>query len=134
EGDLALRACLPPNLYELVVATSGKPGSSGVTVLSPRLDVLHQVTDFEPQDADAGRHLSVDRLVLREILLTGLDDVVRFGAAFTAFEELPDGRVRVHFDDGGSDDADLLVAADGAGSLVRRQLLPQAVVVDTGLY
>jgi len=130
EGTDALRACLPPELYELVSATSGLPGS-GVTILDPQLDVLRRFA-FDP--ADVGEHLSVDRLTLREILLAGLGGDVRYGAAFSRYEERPDGRVRVHFADGTSTEADLLVGSDGTGSRVRAQLLPHAVVTDTGLW
>jgi len=130
EGDRALRECLPAHLYELVVATSGRP-DSGVTVLDTGLTRLQRYT-FEPDPESPAGHLSVDRLTLRQILLSGLD--VRFGAACTGYQELPDGRVRVHFDDGTRVDADLLVGADGAGSRVRGRLLPDAVVADTGLW
>ncbi|NKY86104.1 FAD-dependent oxidoreductase [Nocardia veterana] len=46
---------------------------------------------------------------------------------------LDTGRVRVEFTDGGSDEGDLLIGADGVGSAIRRQLLPDAVVEDFGL-
>lgn len=42
EGDQALRACLPPELYEQAVATSGVRGS-GVTILDPRLRVIRRI-------------------------------------------------------------------------------------------
>lgn len=126
-GELALRRCLPRDQYELVIATSGKPGS-GVTIFDPELNELHRVTvgPDDRSDPAGGHHLSVDRLVLRQILLHGLDAAVRHGSAFVRYEELPDGRVRTFFSDGTSSDADVLVAADGAGSLVRKQALPQA--------
>ncbi len=66
------------------------------------------------------------------MLLTGLEDRVRFEAAFTRFERRADGRVRVWLADGRTDTADVLVGADGVGSAVRRQYLPHAGVVDTG--
>lgn len=129
EGTGALRDCLPPELFELVTATSGVPGSA-VSVLGPDLTTLQRIS-FENADADG--HLTVDRETLRRIQLTGLGDRVRYGATFTRYEELPDGRVRVEFDGHPPVEADLLVAADGAMSRVRRQALPHAVVTDTGL-
>jgi 2-polyprenyl-6-methoxyphenol hydroxylase-like FAD-dependent oxidoreductase len=129
EGDLALRACLPPDRYERVLATAGKRGS-GWRVLDPQLRVVQEsLVPESPEEEVTGRHLTVDRFTLREVLLTGVD--VRYGAAFDRFELTGDG-VRAHFEDGRVADADLLVAADGTHSRVRTQLLPHADVVETG--
>jgi 2-polyprenyl-6-methoxyphenol hydroxylase-like FAD-dependent oxidoreductase len=67
------------------------------------------------------------------VLLTGLEDAVQFGAAFTRLELRADGTVRAWFADGRIDTADVLVGADGIGSAVRRQYLPHVRVVDTGM-
>jgi 2-polyprenyl-6-methoxyphenol hydroxylase-like FAD-dependent oxidoreductase len=74
----------------------------------------------------------INRLTLREILLSGVDGAVRFGKAVRHFEETGDGRVCVSFGDGSSVTGDLLVGADGTNSVVRRQLLPDAVVDEVG--
>jgi 2-polyprenyl-6-methoxyphenol hydroxylase-like FAD-dependent oxidoreductase len=68
--------------------------------------------------------LTVDRLTLRRIMLRDLAGCTRFGAEFADYALLDDGRVRVRFADGTSEDGDLLVAADGTGSGIRRRLLP----------
>jgi 2-polyprenyl-6-methoxyphenol hydroxylase-like FAD-dependent oxidoreductase len=129
EGELALRACLPPELHEQVLATAGKPGS-GWRVLDPQLRVVRDFPVPQPADVErTGRHVTVDRLTLRRILLTGID--VRH-TAFERYELLDDGRVRVVLADGTTADADLLVAADGTHSRVRAQLLPDAVVRELG--
>jgi 2-polyprenyl-6-methoxyphenol hydroxylase-like FAD-dependent oxidoreductase len=135
EGDLALRACLPPHLYELAVATSGRPGAA-VTLMRSDLEVLHRMEVARSPEADprAGQHLSVDRLTLRQVLLAGLDGAVRFGAPFLRYELLDDGTVRAHLADGHSEEGDVLVGADGPGSRVRAQLLPQTTLVDTGQW
>ncbi|MEV5649576.1 NAD(P)/FAD-dependent oxidoreductase [Nocardia sp. NPDC052254] len=130
EGDLALREWLPPQLYERVLATSGKRGS-GVRVLDPQLHVVHEILVPDPPDVEnTGRHLTVDRETLRRIMLSGID--VHHGAAFEHFDPLDDGRVRVRFSDGTVTEADLLVAADGTHSRIRAQLLPHAEVIETG--
>jgi 2-polyprenyl-6-methoxyphenol hydroxylase-like FAD-dependent oxidoreductase len=49
------------------------------------------------------------------------------------YEELPDGRFRIHFEGGSSAEADVVVAADGVNSRVRKQYLPDAEPVDTGV-
>ncbi|MEH0581912.1 NAD(P)/FAD-dependent oxidoreductase [Streptomyces sp. B21-108] len=130
-----LHACLPPELYELFTATTGRP-SRQVTVVTKRLKQLHRVRFPEPDPSVPARvNTSVDRFVLRTILLAGLEDVVHFGRTFVRYEHGA-GRsgktVRAFFADGAEDTADVLVAADGAGSRIRGQYLPHARVRDTG--
>lgn len=124
-GAQALRDCLPARLFELAVATSIRQPTRMVFTdeqLNPKF--AKPIPPAPPGAAGFG----VNRLTLREILLGGLDGTVRFGTTFQTYEHLSDGRVRAHFADGTSADADLLVGADGTGSAVRRQLLPGAVI------
>jgi salicylate hydroxylase len=58
---------------------------------------------------------------------------VHFGKTFVCYEELPTGRVAAHFADGTVAEGDVLIAADGGGSRVRRQFLPHAERLDTGI-
>ncbi|MGA5821708.1 FAD-dependent oxidoreductase [Kitasatospora sp. NPDC094028] len=118
DGDAALRAWLPAAVYDEAVATSCRAGG-GVTVAGPE---LRDFVGIElPPDAEG---LTVDRLTLRRIMLRGLAGAVRFGAGFSRYEPTADGAVRVHLSDGSTAEGDLLVAADGANSGIRRQLLP----------
>jgi len=121
----ALAACLPPDLYELCLATAGQP-STQVTVMTAGLRILHQ-TDVN----QAGLSAAVNRQTLREILAGRLGDVIEFGRTCAGFEQHAGG-VLVRFADGAQTDADVLVAADGTGSTVRRQYLPQLEVEETG--
>jgi 2-polyprenyl-6-methoxyphenol hydroxylase-like FAD-dependent oxidoreductase len=127
DGDGALAATLPPHLYELFRATAGTP--------LPRTPIFdHSLRRLSLVEADDdGVHLAVNRLTLRQVLFSGIADAVRFGARFTHYRTDPDGRVTAYFDDGTSDTADVLVAADGVNSAVRGQYLPHARVVDTGV-
>ena len=78
-------------------------------------------------------HLSADRTVLRDVLVRGLEDQVQYGKDFDKYEVHKDG-VLVHFKDGTSIESSLVVAADGARSQARRQLLGDAVQLwDTDL-
>jgi 2-polyprenyl-6-methoxyphenol hydroxylase-like FAD-dependent oxidoreductase len=73
-----------------------------------------------------------DRRTLRRVLLAGLDGAVQFRREAVAVAERGD-EVTVSFVDGHTETGDLLVAADGINSVVRRQLMPQAELFDTGL-
>jgi 2-polyprenyl-6-methoxyphenol hydroxylase-like FAD-dependent oxidoreductase len=84
------------------------------------------------KDDDAiARHRSVSRITLRQVLMAELPEL-HFGKTFARYEE-HGGNVVAHFEDGTSAEGDILVAADGAGSRVRRQFLPDAPLIDTGV-
>ena len=74
--------------------------------------------------------LSADRMVLRSVLMRGLEEYVEFGKDFSAYEITPSG-VTIRFSDGTEAQGSLLVGADGASSRVRKQLVPQLSHVDT---
>ncbi len=135
-GSRALHECLSAPLFEAFARTCGKP-SDGIRFMTERMKVLLSLnlTGAEPRPGgdDVARHHSVSRITLRQVLLAGLDDVVHFGKTFMRYEETPDGRIVAHFEDGTRAEGDVLVAADGGGSRVRRQYLPHASRIDTGV-
>lgn len=133
-GARSLHACLPAPLWEAFLATSAPGGPIGF--VTEQLDELVEVEESvaHPHASDPSEgHYAVDRRALRRLLLAGLDDVVHFDAEFDAYEHLADGRVAARFADGRRVDADLLVGADGVGSRVRRQYLPDAEPVPAGV-
>jgi 2-polyprenyl-6-methoxyphenol hydroxylase-like FAD-dependent oxidoreductase len=126
DGVRALRDCLPENLFDLSVATSIRQATTLALTdhqLTPKF-----VKPVPPLPVDAG--FGVNRLTLREILLTGLD--VRFGKTFERFDQCADGRVRAHFADGTTATGDLLVGAEGTNSVVRTLIAPNAEFDDLG--
>jgi 2-polyprenyl-6-methoxyphenol hydroxylase-like FAD-dependent oxidoreductase len=128
-GAKALHACLPPHLFDLAVATSIRQATRMVFMdaqLRPKF--AKPIPSIEPGLAGFG----VNRLTLREILLTGVEDIVHFGKTFDRYEDLGDGRARAHFADGSSAEGTLLVGADGTSSPVRGQLVSDAVIDDLG--
>ncbi|WP_409462424.1 FAD-dependent oxidoreductase [Amycolatopsis sp. GA6-003] len=132
-GVAALQGCLPSAHVAMIDATMGRLRDK--TLKLSEVDGSLAVVDAQPTDGAAGRARpgrQTHRPLLRSILLTGLEDAVRFEAEFTRFERLPDGTVQAWFADGSNDTADVLVGADGIGSAVRRQYLPQAQVLDSG--
>ncbi|MEQ4718092.1 NAD(P)/FAD-dependent oxidoreductase [Nonomuraea sp. B19D2] len=124
-GVRALRACLPDHLFELAVATSIRPATRMIFM---ETDLRPKFAKDIPEKQPGMDGLGVNRLTLREILVSGLSDCVRFGMDYQRYARLDDGRVRAHFAGGQSVDGDLLVGAEGVGSRVRAQLLPDAVV------
>jgi 2-polyprenyl-6-methoxyphenol hydroxylase-like FAD-dependent oxidoreductase len=136
DGKRALRANLPPELYQTFLATCAQRPLYA-NQLTHELKFLFsagpEVLKGGDQRPEEDRDESVSRMTLRQVLLTGVEDVVHFDKVFSRFTQHPDGTVTACFEDGTSATGDLLVAADGANSRVRRQYLPQARLVDTGL-
>lgn len=133
-GCRALHACLPADVYDLFVSTSGQANST-LAFFTEKLDELITLDTTEiGMDTD---HLtdtfrSVSRITFREVLLAGLGDIVRFDRAFSHYTHEGDGRVTAHFTDGTHATGHVLVGADGTNSAVRAQYLPQAAHSDTG--
>jgi 2-polyprenyl-6-methoxyphenol hydroxylase-like FAD-dependent oxidoreductase len=126
-GAGALQECLPEELFALAVATSIRAATRMVFLDEQLRPKFERPLDHDPPGPGG---FGVNRLTLREILLAGPD--VRFGKAFTHYSAAPGGRVAAHFADGSSAAGDLLVGADGTGSAVRSQLLPDAVIDELG--
>ena len=133
DGSGALHECLPPAVWEAFVSTTGEPGDLGF--LTEKLEWLTAIEEGganpTSDDSAEGSH-AADRVTLRRVLLTGLDDAVHFDKEFERYEETPEGKVEAFFRDGTSATGDLVVGADGAGSRVRGQYLPEAGQVETG--
>ncbi|MER8105586.1 NAD(P)/FAD-dependent oxidoreductase [Kitasatospora sp. NPDC094016] len=136
-GLAGLERCLPEHLFRLGLATAASPPAR-VSVRDRHLGVLADRLTAPGPDPIGGsarpyRSYAFNRPTLRQILLSGLTDTVRYGAELLSWEREQDGTVTARFADGRSASADLLVGADGVGSAVRRQLLPHARVEDAGL-
>lgn len=130
-GSRALSECLPPELYATFVATCARPPRY-FNILTERMSELFSLS-VPPDDDPIDSEKSVSRMTLRQVLLTGLEDVVHFDRKFARYEPNPDGTVTAVFEDGSTARGDLLVAADGAGSRVRKQYLPHARLAETGI-
>jgi salicylate hydroxylase len=133
DGSRAVHTCLPPELFDAFVATCGQP-NTGIGIYTHRLRELAWFgSDPSAQPDPVSGFKSASRVSLRHVLLAGLEDVVHFGHAFTGYQLTGDGQVRAHFDNGAQVAGDILVGADGGGSRVRRQYLPHADRIDTGV-
>jgi len=131
-GARALHGCLPAPLWQAFLATSVTP-PGGISFRTERLRELMTV-DREAMtggsDDPADGQYGVSRIVLRRLLLTGLDHVIHYGSVFDHYT-VGDGQVTAHFTDGTTATGDILVGADGANSRVCAQYLPGAARVDT---
>ncbi|WP_326836841.1 FAD-dependent monooxygenase [Amycolatopsis rhabdoformis] len=124
DGDEALRRCLPDELFRRYRDTSAEPGRGKITT------VKSDFTELASFPVPVADHTAVDRLLLREILRSGVD--VRFGRTVIDAKDTGDGVV-LRFADGSEERGDVLVGAEGVGSVLRPIVAPDAVVVDTGM-
>ncbi len=147
-GQQALKECLPAALFSVFQSTSAIP-VGGVNIVDTGLEAVSgrwveswrrargdapaaAQAEAEAQAEAQAEDLSVNRQTLREVLMHGIEDRVHFGKAFVRYREDEDARVQTGFSDGSSAVSDLLVAADGVNSRVRRRRLPDAAPADTG--
>jgi hypothetical protein len=131
-GSRALKACVPPEAYALFVATCARAPRYFNMLTEQLSEVLCLEMEGAPADAMDGEK-NVIRKTLRRVLLTGLENHVAFGKGLVSYTHNPDGTVTARFADGSHATGDVLVGADGSGSAVRKQRLPQARLEDTGM-
>lgn len=130
EADRALSECLPTELYDLFIKTSGVvKRKQALLFLNTHLDELMSIPS---KQTNIGR--SASRVILRKILLSGLEENVHFNKKLTRYETLDNKQVRLFFSDGTSTTADVLVGADGISSQTRSQLLPNHKIINTNVF
>jgi 2-polyprenyl-6-methoxyphenol hydroxylase-like FAD-dependent oxidoreductase len=131
-GSRALKACVPPENYDLFVATCAR----APRYFNMLTEQLAEVVCFELEGTAPGTldgEKNVIRKTLRRVLLTGLEDHVSFGKGFVSYAHNTDGSVTARFEDGSCATGDVLIGADGSGSAVRKLRLPEARLEDTGI-
>ncbi|SMD26304.1 FAD-dependent oxidoreductase [Kibdelosporangium aridum] len=131
-GAAALHECLPPQLWRRFVDSCGKSGD--YRFLTEQLTELLLIEDELTSGPDAASaHHSASRITLHQVLSAGLEDVLHYDKEFVRYERNPDGTVTCHFADGTTATGDVVVGADGGNSRMRKQYLPHAERIDTGI-
>ncbi|GIH93499.1 FAD-dependent oxidoreductase [Planobispora siamensis] len=134
DGSRALHACLPAERFALFESACGRPPEAFAFLTEQLTELLSvDVLKAGARPDPIAAHRSINRFTLRQILLDGLGDRVRFGKELRRYETAPDGTVTAYFADGGRATGDVLVGAEGTHSRVRAQLLPHAERADTGV-
>ena len=135
----ALHEVLPPDLHRLFEATAMRT-KPFTTILKTDLSVAKRIPTDDGQDAqywpdfvaDEKIHCNVDRGILRESTLQGLENCCHFDKRLTSYKSTVDAVV-ARFADGTSATGDVLIGADGSRSIVRQQRAPQLTVMDAGV-
>ncbi|KAK9243887.1 hypothetical protein V1506DRAFT_543106 [Lipomyces tetrasporus] len=140
DGASALEDVLEPDLWQLFEQTCAttKLGLTRINAVEGTL-AENNVGSAPARDAlrrSMGKNDNVkgpytaDRTVLRTLLMTGLEDNLSFGKQFERYDITANG-ITAFFEDGSCEYGTLLVGADGVRSPVRKQYLPDQVLVDT---
>lgn len=113
-GSRALKECLPAQLYDMFVATCARtPAYFNVFTEKLRQTASIELPVHSGEDIS---ERSVSRSTLRQVLFSGMDDVIGFGKVFTRYEQAADGTVTAFLDDGTTASGDILVSAEGTRS------------------
>jgi 2-polyprenyl-6-methoxyphenol hydroxylase-like FAD-dependent oxidoreductase len=133
-GQEAMKECLPDENWQAFLKAA-KPIGGEARFYDENLCLLaaQEVVHIKDGAVVEEHRLSISRTELKDILLEGLGDLVQWDRAFTRYETLQSGKMRIHFGDDSYADVDVLIGADGANSKVRKQYLPKLERLDVGV-
>jgi salicylate hydroxylase len=132
DGGEALERCLPGDLYELYMECSrNNPRRRMSVVINDRCEELTTAPHLGPPNDGERPHTAIDRRTLRQILAARLE-VVHGDSTAVGWERQGD-QVTLTLADGTTATGDVLIGADGVGSIIRQGLLPEVEVIDTGV-
>ncbi|KAK8066139.1 hypothetical protein PG997_012886 [Apiospora hydei] len=135
---VGFRACLTERQYADCLRCFGRSGgvvSSAPAIFDTNMDLVLDLSKFPAYQKSA----PVGRARLRGFLQEPLRarGVMRYGMKFTGFDVV-DGetsddessRIRAYFEDGSSQDCDVLISAEGSGSRANRQVGLNNIIED----
>ena len=128
DGAEALKSVLSPEMWEYFeqTCTNSKVGETNFNAI----DASISCSRAGPGARGGPRIWTADRTVLRRILQEGLKGDISYGKQLNRYTITDDG-VIAEFADGSTEEGALLVGADGVGSAVRKQYLPDHKPLDT---
>ncbi|GAB7355307.1 hypothetical protein MBLNU459_g5841t1 [Dothideomycetes sp. NU459] len=128
DGAEALKSILSAQDFERFTRTCAEsfPGETNINALDGGIIASRAGAGSRPGPVP----YIADRTVLRDILMSGLQNDISFGKQLTSYQVLDDKLV-AHFGDGTSEEGALIVGADGVRSSVRKQYQPDHKPVDT---
>ncbi|KAK7953557.1 hypothetical protein PG988_014251 [Apiospora saccharicola] len=119
---VGFRACLTESQYADCLRCFGRSGgvvSSAPAIFNTNMDIVLDLSKFPAYQKSA----PVGRARLRGFLQEPLraQNVMQYGMKFTGYDVVEgeaegESRVRVYFEDGSSEDCDILVSAEGSGN------------------
>ena len=128
DGDAALKACLSQDLYDLYQATASQSSPPSAAYDCQ----MREIFRMAGRPGVPAQHTAVNRRTLREVLMGHLENSIHFNHTLHKAEQTHD-KVTATFANGAVEIGDMLVAADGINSVVRRKLLPHIEPIDTGM-
>ncbi|CVL08432.1 uncharacterized protein FMAN_05174 [Fusarium mangiferae] len=125
---IGLASCLTDSQLESIVQRLGKYSGSSKTAPSICNTRFQTILDLSALPTYS-KSSAINRVVLRDLLLEPVvaKGKVKFGKQFSHYEIVENGSdgnesVKVNFKDGSSEYGDILIAADGSGSKVNKQI------------
>ncbi|KAK8012301.1 hypothetical protein PG991_009676 [Apiospora marii] len=133
---VGFRACLTESQYAGCLRCFGRSGgvvSSAPAIFNTNMDLVLDLSKFPAYQKSA----PVGRARLRSFLQEPLRarNVMRYGMKFTGFDIVEgeaegESRVRAYFQDGTSQDCDILISAEGSGSRANKQVGLNNIIED----
>ncbi|KAE8308936.1 hypothetical protein BDV41DRAFT_591676 [Aspergillus transmontanensis] len=137
---MGFRACLTEEQYRELLLCFGRSGgvvSSAPAIYNTEMELLLDLGKFPAYEKSA----PIGRARLRDFLQAPLRDknIMRYGRKFVRFEVIDDdetpgqSKIRAHFEDGSSEDCDILLSAEGSGSRANKQLGCNNIIEDDSI-
>jgi 2-polyprenyl-6-methoxyphenol hydroxylase-like FAD-dependent oxidoreductase len=97
-GSSGLHECLAPESFDIFDRTCGSPNNAVRFFTEQMGELLSFERELVQPTDPIACHRSASRITLRQVLLSGLDNV-QFGKTFSRYEERDD-QIVAHFEDG----------------------------------